>query len=234
MDLLASGRDADVFALDAARVLRRYKDDRSAEPEAAVIRAVVDAGYPTPAVLAVDGPDMVLERVSGPTLAEALLAGVEGFRQAHPPVVTASQAGVMLAELHDELHALPWPGEPLLHLDLHPANVILHAERPVVIDWINARPGRPGLDVALTALICAQVALEPAMAGVPLQAEPAVTAAMAELLQAFAAAVSTTYADHLDEAAALRRRDPNLTDSERDKIGAATDLARQAVSHAPS
>jgi hypothetical protein len=32
MRLLAQGRDADVFALDDARVLRRYRDPRTATP----------------------------------------------------------------------------------------------------------------------------------------------------------------------------------------------------------
>jgi Ser/Thr protein kinase RdoA (MazF antagonist) len=44
----------------------------------------------------------------------------------------------LLAGLHDRLHALAWPGaapgEALLHLDLHPLNVILRGSGPVVID----------------------------------------------------------------------------------------------------
>jgi len=224
MDLIASGRDADVYALDDARVLRRYRDGRSAEPEAAIIRAVDAAGYPTPTVLAVEGPDLVLERVAGPTLAGAILTGA----------VTASQAGAMLAGLHDELHALPWDGGAMLHLDLHPANVILSPERPVVIDWSNARPGDPGLDVALTALICAQVALDPAMASLPPEMLPSVAEGMRTVLEAFAATVTTPYADHLSEAAELRGRDVNLSAAERDVIPPATDLAREAVRRAPS
>lgn len=37
--LLASGRDADVFAIDALRVLRRYRDGSEVTAEAAVMRS---------------------------------------------------------------------------------------------------------------------------------------------------------------------------------------------------
>jgi aminoglycoside phosphotransferase (APT) family kinase protein len=43
----------------------------------------------------------------------------------------------------------------VLHLDLHPANVILAPNGPVVIDWTNAAAGDPAADVALTWLILA-------------------------------------------------------------------------------
>ena len=44
------------------------------------------------------------------------------------------------------------PGEALLHLDLHPLDVILRESDPVVIDWSNAGPGPAALDVARTAV----------------------------------------------------------------------------------
>jgi aminoglycoside phosphotransferase (APT) family kinase protein len=43
----------------------------------------------------------------------------------------------------------------LLHLDLHPENVILSPAGPVVIDWANARRGEPLLDVVYTGIIVA-------------------------------------------------------------------------------
>ncbi|MFE5309558.1 phosphotransferase [Isoptericola sp. NPDC056605] len=84
-------------------------------------------------MLGVDGPGMLLERLAGPTLADELLAGRRD----------AGEAGALLASLHARLHALPWPDGPLLHLDLHPSNVVLAARGPVVIDWTDARTG-PG------------------------------------------------------------------------------------------
>jgi hypothetical protein len=59
-------------------------------------------------------------------------------------------------------HALPpWPGADgpsVVHLDLHPENVLMTARGPVVIDWRNASGGEGDLDTAMTALILAEVA----------------------------------------------------------------------------
>ena len=217
MDLLAAGRDSDVFAYADGLVLRRYRDGRSAAGEVAVIREVAALGYPVPAVHEAAGPDIVMERVDGPTLAEALVAGM-------PP----DEAGALLAGLHDRLHALAWPGaapgEALLHLDLHPLNVILRGADPVVIDWSNARPGPPGLDVAMTAVILAQVVVTDGMleaVGIDETARPALT----RLLEAFADRVGTPYVDRLAAAEALRRQDPYQSPAELAALTRAVELA---------
>jgi aminoglycoside phosphotransferase (APT) family kinase protein len=217
VDLLAAGRDSDVFAYADGLVLRRYRDGRSAEGEAAVIRAVAGLGYPVPAVHEAAGPDIVMERVDGPTLAGALVEGM-------PP----DQAATLLAGLHDRLHALAWPGaapgEALLHLDLHPLNVILRGADPVVIDWSNARPGPPGLDVAMTALILAQVVVTDGMleaVGIDETARPALT----RLLEVFAERVGTPYVDRLAAAEELRRRDPYQSQAELAALTRAVELA---------
>ncbi len=46
MELIASGRDADVWALDAERVLRRYRNGRDMDREASVMRHAAAHGYP--------------------------------------------------------------------------------------------------------------------------------------------------------------------------------------------
>jgi aminoglycoside phosphotransferase (APT) family kinase protein len=217
MDLIASGRDSDVFGYADGLVLRRYRDGRSAEGEAATLRAVAGLGYPVPVVHDASGPDIVMERVDGPTLAEALVAGM-----------SPDDGGALLADLHDRLHALAWPGaapgEVLLHLDLHPLNVILRGSDPVVIDWSNARPGPAGLDVAMTAVILAQVVVTDGMleaVGVDASARPA----LARLLAVFAAEVGTPYATALAAAAALRRQDPYQSGAELAALSRAVDLA---------
>ena len=217
MDLLAAGRDSDVFAYGDGLVLRRYRDGRSAAGEVAVIREVAALGYPVPAVHEAAGPDIVMERVDGPTLAEALVAGM-------PP----DEAGALLAGLHDRLHALAWPGaapgEVLLHLDLHPLNVILRGAAPVVIDWSNARPGPPGLDVAMTAVILAQVVVTDGMleaVGIDESARPA----LARLLEVFADRVGTPYVDRLAAAEELRRQDPYQSPAELAALARAVELA---------
>ncbi|CAM3799677.1 phosphotransferase [Isoptericola cucumis] len=215
MELLAAGRDADVFALDDDRVLRRYRDGRPAAPDADLLSAVVASGFPAPAVLGVEGADLVLERLDGPSLGSAVFDGGHD----------AAAGGVLLADLHSRLHALPWEGGTLLHLDLHPFNVVLARRGPVVIDWTDARPGPAGLDVAMTALVCAQAALSPD--ATPLRDLPAGAAfrATSTMLASFVAAAGSDYLDHLDEALALRRANPMMTGDELARLDEAVALA---------
>jgi hypothetical protein len=72
---LASGRDADVFAVGEGRVLRRYRNGGDVAVEAAVMGYLGGCGFPVPAVYRADGPDLVMERVVGPTLLTALASG---------------------------------------------------------------------------------------------------------------------------------------------------------------
>ncbi len=44
-------------------------------------------------------------------------------------------------------------GDRLVHLDLHPLNVIVTASGPVVIDWTNASRGDALVDVAMTVVL---------------------------------------------------------------------------------
>ena len=149
--LLASGRDADVYVVDRERVLRRYRDRRDVTAEAEVMRHARGHGYPVPELHGTGPGEMVLQHLHGPTMSQALVAGT----------VSAAEAGAELARLLAWLHTVPAreTGDRLLHLDLHPENVMLTAAGPVVIDWGNAEDGPPGLDVAMTALILAQVAV---------------------------------------------------------------------------
>ncbi|WP_344658645.1 phosphotransferase [Catenulispora subtropica] len=154
-ELIGSGRDADVYALDDSWVLRRTRDRRPQAREAAVMAHLHAHGYPVPEVRPDGGTpeDLVMRRAAGPTLLEAALAGE----------LDADRVGAMLAELLVRLHTVPvrdGAGTAILHLDLHPLNVILTAEGPVVIDWTNTREDDPVLDWAMSALILAQVALD--------------------------------------------------------------------------
>lgn len=120
------------------------------------------AGYPVPAVHDVREDALVLERIDGPTMLEDLR---------RRPWRLRSHAR-LLAQLHRRLHAIPFDGMALVHLDLHPLNVLLSPNGPVVIDWTNARGGEPALDVAMTWVIMAtsggragHVFLRPYLAG---------------------------------------------------------------------
>jgi aminoglycoside phosphotransferase (APT) family kinase protein len=143
----------EVFDLDDGRVLRRFKAGGDPAREALVMRHALSAGYPVPRVLDVTTDSLVLERIEGPTMLNVVL------RQRW----TLRRHAWLLAGLHEQLHrihapeglASAGPGERLIHLDLHPENVILSPDGPVVIDWTNARRGESALDVAMTWVILA-------------------------------------------------------------------------------
>jgi aminoglycoside phosphotransferase (APT) family kinase protein len=149
--LIAAGRASEVFDLGDGRVLRRFKSGGDPAREALVMRHARDHGYPVPEVFEVTADALLLEKVDGPTMWEAA-----GERPA-----AVGQHAAVLARLHRELHEIQPPhglaavgsGDRLLHLDLHPANVILSPAGPVVVDWTNARRGDPAFDVALTWVI---------------------------------------------------------------------------------
>ncbi|GAB3952858.1 phosphotransferase [Kribbella albertanoniae] len=168
----AAGRDADVYALDEAWVVRRYRNGHPVRDEADFMRHVAKFGYPVPAVREVDGADMVIERLTGPTLAESAVAGD----------LTATELGVLHADLHRRLHAISapsgTPGLVVVHGDLHPENVIA-TPAPIVIDWCNAEEGTAEFDIAMTAVIFAQVALDPTWADLSPLLREALTAYLA-------------------------------------------------------
>jgi aminoglycoside phosphotransferase (APT) family kinase protein len=149
--LIASGRDGDIFEFGNGLVLRKTRDGRSIEHEARIMRYAADQGYPVPEVhdVRANGSEIIMQRVDGPSMME---------RMAKRPWTMPRYAS-LLADLHDQLHEIPapdWLGQPsgrgdrLVHLDLHPLNVLLAAGGPVVIDWANAARGDGLSDVALT------------------------------------------------------------------------------------
>ncbi len=211
--LLASGRDADVYAVNAKRVLRRYRQGGDVSHEASVMTHVAERGYPVPAVHEAYGTDLVMERLEGLTMLQALVAGDVGIED----------AGVLLADLHDRLHALPArlsqdPEVRILHLDLHPDNVMLSQRGLVVIDWRNTAEGPPDLDVALSAVILAQVAVDTGHE---------MAAAAHGLLSAFLRTGRGHPLRQLDQAVAIRRGDPGLTGDEVGRLTSAAELVRR-------
>ncbi|MGW6913504.1 phosphotransferase [Kitasatospora sp. NPDC054939] len=209
-ELVGAGRTADVFALDDGRVLRRYRDGSDASGEVAVMAHLAAHGYPVPAVWPGTEPgDLVMERLSGTTMLEALGRGE----------ITPEDAGAMLAELLRRLRTVPArhaadPSHRILHLDLHPDNVVLTPQGPIVIDWATAAEGPPGLDAAMAALILAQAALT-----IPAAREraPVILAAMLERLDAVAA-------EDLAVARARRAANPMLSAEEIGVLDEALDL----------
>ncbi|MGH3911918.1 MAG: phosphotransferase, partial [Pseudonocardiaceae bacterium] len=145
----AAGRDATIHAVSTDRVVRRLLDGRATDHEAEVMTYVRTAGYPVPRVHRVGRGELELDRIDGPTMLADLLN--------HPWRLV--RHACLLAALHHRLHHIPAPpglrdgpvpGSAVVHLDLHPGNVILGPRGPVVIDWPHAAGGSPASDVALT------------------------------------------------------------------------------------
>jgi aminoglycoside phosphotransferase (APT) family kinase protein len=151
--LIAAGRASEIFDLGDGRVLRRFRAGGDPEREALVMAHAHRHGYPVPRVLGITPDGLVLDRIEGPTMLEELRRRPWRLRR----------HASLLAQLHERLHEIAAPstlpavssGDRLLHLDLHPDNVILSPGGPFVIDWTNARRGDPALDVALTWVIAA-------------------------------------------------------------------------------
>ena len=142
------GRDSEIYAHGPGKVLRVARNQRSLVIEADVMSYVRSHGYPAPEVYDAGDGYLVMERVDGPTMLEDAVP----FR--------IGRNGELLASLHEQLHRIPaptWltqqapiPGDRLLHRDLHPLNVLMSAQGPIVIDWANASRGAPPFDVVDT------------------------------------------------------------------------------------
>jgi aminoglycoside phosphotransferase (APT) family kinase protein len=133
------------------KLLATGRDGRSMSFEARIMDYVGGYGYPVPAVVEMsdDATSMVMERIEGPTMLGPLTTRPWRIRS----------YGAMLADLHIRLHDIPAPdflemspfshGDRIMHLDLHPLNVMLGPAGPVVIDWSNAARGDPAFDACL-------------------------------------------------------------------------------------
>jgi aminoglycoside phosphotransferase (APT) family kinase protein len=152
--MLGTGRSADVYEHGEGEVLRRYRHPRDTELEVAAMEHARAHGYPVPAARAVNDTDIVMERLEGPTMLDDL--GRRPWR--------IDRHARTLAALHTRLHGIDAPawlpapvgdGSSLVHLDLHPDNVMLTPRGPVVIDWPNAARGPGAADVAHTWIVIA-------------------------------------------------------------------------------
>lgn len=218
--LIGTGRAADVYALGGQRVLRRYRNGSSAEREAAVMAYLAEAGYPVPRVYDASGPDLVMERLDGRDMLASL--------SSRPWLVR--QYARTLAKLHDRLHSIVapqslaeqfGPGDRILHLDLHPGNVMLTSTGPVVIDWSNVSAGAPAADVAMAWLIIATSEVD----APPLLLRPAISSIRATLLRRFRALAGDDPGPELARVARARMADRNIRPAEAQRLQVIADAA---------
>ena len=147
---IAAGRDSEIFEHGPGRVLRRSFVPRDLTNEARTMAYVRERGFPVPEVFEAGHGFLVMERVEGRDMLDALPRTPAGL----------AAGGRELARLHNQLGAIPAPdwleaapgaaGDAIVHLDLHPMNVMSTADGPIVIDWGNAKRGVPAVDVANT------------------------------------------------------------------------------------
>ncbi len=170
-------------------------------------------GYPIPAIAEVssDGTELVMERING----RSMLAEISRRPW------TLNRHSRVLADLHRRLHQIsapPWltagpgtSGNKVIHLDLHPLNVIMSPDGPVVIDWTNAAQGDGATDVAMTWVLLAT-------AGIPTGRLKALALGRSRTLfvNAFLAHFDAgAVRRELAAAVAWKLSDPNTTTSEK-------------------
>lgn len=154
--LLTSGRAADVYDLGDGTVLRRYRTAHDCTGEARLMIWLRSEGVPVPAVHRADGRDIVMDRIDGPTMLDDL-AGRPWRFVGHARRLARLQRDLNGLVAHDwvPVHDGVLDGDRVLHLDLHPMNVILGPDGPVIIDWTNASRGDPAFDAAMTYVVIA-------------------------------------------------------------------------------
>lgn len=186
------GRASTITDLGDGRLLRIGGDP---EREARLMALAASRGVPVPRVDEIRDDGLVLEHVPGRTMADAL--------RRRPWRMRAEAA--TLATLLDAIHAIPLDGGTLLHLDLHPENVLYGPNGPVVIDWTNARAGEPAMDIALTWVILVTSGGAPGRV-------------LGALFRRRVGRVVLRAG--LDGARAYRMADPNVTGAERERVAA--------------
>ena len=164
-----------------------------AEQEAAHASIAYDAGLNTPAVIDTitieNRQGVIFEKVHGVTMVEAIIANPQKLipyahllaeLQVDMHTRTASKLPLQRQRLQRQIQKLFGLAEEIkaailknldqlqddnavCHGDLHPENILLTAEEPVIIDWVDATQGSPLVDAARTHLLLRDGDLPPSM-----------------------------------------------------------------------
>jgi aminoglycoside phosphotransferase (APT) family kinase protein len=196
LELLAEGRTAEVFAYGEGRVLKLDRPDWNglSEYEGTVLADLADAGLPVArphGTVTVEGRSgLILDRVVGPSLLEALLASgpeqaeqlAERFAALQLQINAMAIAGLpdlvprlrrevedsvpdpaLCSELLGMLAELDDGARGVCHFDFHPMNVLTGPDGWVVIDWLTVAAGPPVADLARTLVLCGRWSADPAV-----------------------------------------------------------------------
>jgi len=176
-----------------------------------VMNWLADQGIAVPRVHDAGGTDIVMDRVDGPTLLEDLER--RPWRLvAHARLLARLQArvnAVVAPEWFPARSELP-EGRQVAHLDLHPMNVMLSEEGPVIIDWTNTAATAAGVDASLSFVLMStfEVGSRFDRMGQRVLVESFSRARGRALITA-----------HLATACRLRLDDAGVTDTERASVG---------------
>jgi aminoglycoside phosphotransferase (APT) family kinase protein len=215
--LIGAGRSADVYEHEPGWVLRRYREPQDTEREVAAMELARSHGFPVAEAKALSDTDIVMQRLEGPTMLEEL---------ERRPWLIDNHAS-LLATLHRQLHAIEAPvwlpapvgeGDRLLHLDLHPDNVIITTGGPSVIDWPNAARGPGCGDVAYTWIIVATAVAPRQGLRTRIAAAAGRHLFMRLFLRRFNRAEQAEIRRRIPVGAAVRLEDRNLPPDEREKV----------------
>lgn len=154
-----------------------------AEQEAIHASIAYDAGVKTPAVIDTitieNRQGIIFERVHGVTMVDAIIANPQKLipyahllaeLQADIHTHTAPKLSLQRQRLQRQIQSVSGLAKEtkaaiitgldrlqddnaICHGDFHPENILLTAEEPVIIDWVDTTQGSPVVDVARTALM---------------------------------------------------------------------------------
>ena len=150
--LIGVGSEWEVRHYGPDHVLRTSTGNTDLTREAEALEIVGSASFPAPLLSQKVGPSsLVIERVDGPTMLEDLTSRPW----------TLNRHAKNLARLHKALGKIPAPlswesvseGDSVTHLDLHPGNVKISNNRPVVLNWNKSARGSASFDAAVTYVI---------------------------------------------------------------------------------
>lgn len=155
----------------------------AAEEEAIRASIAYDAGLNTPIVIETitveDRQGIIFERVHGVDMVEAIIANPQKLipyahltaeLQANVHMCTASTLPLQRQRLQGQIQSVCGlsaetkaailadldrlqDDTAICHGDFHPENILITAEEPVIIDWVDATQGSPLVDVARTTLL---------------------------------------------------------------------------------